>query len=229
MQVSIIVPTYNNYKILKNCVDSILLNTDMSDKELIIVANGCVDETKEYLKTLPAFVKTIWEDSAIGFVRAINSGLHIAQGEYIVLLNDDVVLLDVAWLPLLIQPFNNNPKCGMSGPCKWWYPINGKKYPQLAFWCAMFKRSILIKTGYLDDIFNPGNGDDIDFCMKVNKLGYEIIGTPDNWKYDGADPNPSYTRFPITHLGGTTFSKNHEETMKLRHKSAAILEERYKE
>ena len=231
MRVSIVIPTYNNHKVLKDCIESLLGNTDfngMDDKEVIICANGCVDETKQYLTTLPLFVRIAWDDKPVGFVRAINNGLHKATGEYIVLLNDDVIILNESWLPLLLDPFNNNPKCGIAGPAKWFYQIGDTIYPQIAFWCGMFKRSLLNKVGYLDDIFNPGNGEDIDFCVKIHKLGLDIVGTPDNWKDQFEDKNPTWTRFPIHHLGGTTFGKTHENTMLLRKRSADILIERYK-
>ena len=226
MNISIIIPTYNNYKILKICIDSILLTTNMDDKEIIVVANGCVDETKSYLTTLPIFVKTIWEDKPIGFVRAINSGLHKAVGEYIVLFNDDVTLLHYTWLEQLLAPFKD-PRCGIAGAAKWWFTIDDQKWAQVAFWCSMFRRSLLNKVGYLDDIFNPGNGEDIDFCIKIQKLGLEVMGTPDNWKDDTEDKTPTYTRFPINHLGGTTFGKTHDNTTQLRKRAFDILRERY--
>ena len=53
MKYSVIIPTYNHCeKYLKPCVDSIIKHSDMQDVELIISANGCGDNTLQYLQYL---------------------------------------------------------------------------------------------------------------------------------------------------------------------------------
>ena len=53
MKYSIVIPTYNHCDdALKPCVESLLKYTDMHNKELVIVANGCTDNTIEYLHDL---------------------------------------------------------------------------------------------------------------------------------------------------------------------------------
>ena len=47
---SIVIPTYNHLEdLLKPCIESIYKNTDMSQVELIVSANGCTDGTQEYV------------------------------------------------------------------------------------------------------------------------------------------------------------------------------------
>jgi GT2 family glycosyltransferase len=180
---------------------------------------------------LPNFVSVIWNDQPIGFVRAVNLSLHKSVGEYIVLLNDDIELLDNNWFDNLVKPFTEMENCGITGPRKWWYNVNGLEYPQMAFWCACFKKITLNKVGFLDDIFHPGCGEDIDFCIKIYKMGLKIVGVPDDYKNESEIENKNYTKFPINHLGGSTFARNNEahlNTIKLREKSAKILDDRYK-
>ena len=53
MKYSIVVPTYNHCDdLLKPCIDAILKYTNMSQVELIVSANGCVDNTLEFLSNL---------------------------------------------------------------------------------------------------------------------------------------------------------------------------------
>ncbi len=53
MKYSVIMPTYNHCEdYLKHCVQSVLQYHGMTDVELIISANGCVDHTWSYLRSL---------------------------------------------------------------------------------------------------------------------------------------------------------------------------------
>ena len=99
MKYSIVIPTYNHCeKYLKPCIDSIIKYTDMADIELIVSANGCVDNTKPYLYYLmsayPDNVRMVWSDEALGYAGATNAGIKVATTDKIVLLNNDTVLLD---------------------------------------------------------------------------------------------------------------------------------------
>ena len=45
MKFSIIIPTLSRWDLLKECVDSLISHTNLSDGEIIIVSNGCTDNT----------------------------------------------------------------------------------------------------------------------------------------------------------------------------------------
>ena len=66
--------------------------------ELIVVNNGSTDPTADYLagvqdaSAVP--VTVITNATNRGFPAAINQGLHYARGEYLVMLNNDVVVTD---------------------------------------------------------------------------------------------------------------------------------------
>ena len=119
---SIVIPTYNHLEdCLIPCIESLKKYTELSrqDLEIIIVANGCVDGTKEYLAAEKQIDKIIWVDDACGFPIAVNKGIEAAKGKYIVLLNNDTVLLDQktnSWLEILREPFLKDPSVGITGP-----------------------------------------------------------------------------------------------------------------
>lgn len=219
MKYSIIVPTYNLCNYLQRCIDSVFGTTDMFDKEVIVISNGCADGTKEYLDSRP--VKSLFFDKPLGYPKAINEGLKIATGEYIILLNNDVELMDDRWINLLLKPFIEHGNCGITGPGKWMEMVGGKEWSICAFWCAMFKKELVDQIGILDEIFSPGCGEDVDFCIRAALAGKISIGTPDDFQ------TGYYTNFPIIHAGGATFSQKHEETQARIEVSKAILNERY--
>ena len=58
MKYSIVIATYNHCDdLLKKCVEAIIAYSTLEDIELVIIANGCYDETKEYLLYLESYFK----------------------------------------------------------------------------------------------------------------------------------------------------------------------------
>lgn len=206
---SIVIPTYNHCEdLLKPCVESILKYTDMSRIELIISANGCTDGTAQYLEELKkrcGQVVVVWNANSAGYTKSTNDGIKVSTGDYILLLNNDTVILDQqhdTWINMLLQPFEN-PKVGMTGPMKAWCPYAKKEF--LIFFCAMIKREMIDKIGLLDEMFNPGFGEDTDFAVKMQNLGYEIVQVPDT-KHHYSKPNFMVGGMPIYHKGEGTFA-----------------------
>jgi len=69
----------------------------MDDVELIISANGCKDNTFQYLQYLNTAIphlKVEWCDIPLGYPKATNKGVNAATADKIILLNNDTILLD---------------------------------------------------------------------------------------------------------------------------------------
>jgi hypothetical protein len=205
---SIIVPVYKHFEdCTKPCLDSIIKSTDLSNVEVIVVANGCGDDdTKEYVESLGDHFTLLWFDEPLGYTKATNMGISNALGEYVILLNNDIVLYDEpptnTWINLLEWPFLQDPKMAITGPRKLYEKSIEKWF--LVFAIVMIKRRFFDEFGLLDEIFNPGGGEDIDFAVKVQNAGYHIVQVPE----DRTDPDPSAwqrcTGFPVYHAGEKT-------------------------
>lgn len=91
---SIIVPVYNIAKYIPECVDSVL-NQSFNDLELILVNDGSTDESpkicKEYAEKDNRIIVINKKNGGLSDAR--NSGLSIAQGEYIFFLDGDDFLV----------------------------------------------------------------------------------------------------------------------------------------
>ena len=223
MKFSIIVPTYNQCEsYLRPCIESILKYSNMAETEIIVVANGCQDGTKEYIKDM----KHLWFDGPIGYTKACNEGMKIASGEYIILLNDDTAILGSNWLDLLEKPFLDDGKTGITGPLKFIWDCGGVAKTAIAFWCAMFKRSLIDEIGYLDEIFNPGMGEDGDYSIKAEMAGYELVQVPVN-KALGFGEGVSDSSFPIYHKGNGTFGYDTDIKNNAINRNKQILADRY--
>ena len=212
---SIIVPTYNHLDdAFRPCMERIFKYTDLSDKELIIVANGCTDGTKDYLDSLNNVV-VLWDDKPLGYIAAVNKGIEKSCGDYVILLNNDCFLLEQRkdyWIDMLLEPFSKGVKVGASGPFAHCY----SEIPGIMLYSGliMISRKVINKIGLFDEDFYPGFACDLDFCSRINKKGYTCCPSP-----YGALPTPPtiyegdirVISFPVYHPpGATTIPENIE-------------------
>jgi GT2 family glycosyltransferase len=100
----VIIPCWNQLEFTRRCIPALVRHT-RRPWELIVVNNGSTDRTAEYLAGVqdaaPVPVTVIANETNRGFPAAINQGLQVARGEYLVLLNNDVVVTD-GWLDQLV-------------------------------------------------------------------------------------------------------------------------------
>ena len=88
---SIIILNYNGKNFLKECLDSIIQETH-SPYEIIIVDNDSPDGSGEFFsKKYPDF-KFILNEKNVGVPEGLNIGIRNATGDFIVLLNNDLVV-----------------------------------------------------------------------------------------------------------------------------------------
>lgn len=110
---SIIIVNYNGEKYLSNCFSSIQKVLINQPFEVIMVDNQSVDNSVTYTKQHFPWVKIIEANANLGFGKGNNLGVQHAKGEYVLLLNNDTILLNN---PLdLIPEFQKNPKIGAIG------------------------------------------------------------------------------------------------------------------
>ena len=213
MKYSIVIPTYNHCDdFLKPCIDSLIQHTDLNDTEIVIVANGCVDNTKEYLRDLKLSLndklKVVWYDEPLGYPSATNEGIKVSIGDKIVLLNNDTKLLNQNkndWLNLLETSFKEHHDCGVSCIVKQYSRATKKDYA--VFFCVMIDRKVFSKIGFLNTEYGKGSGEDIEFCFKLQEAGYKIYEILEKTKLD----KKYFTGgFPIYHYGEGTV---HDETL----------------
>ena len=136
---SIVIPSYNHLEdCLKPCIESLLQATDLSQVEIIVVANGCTDGTRDFLIKHQDVVKHIWLDKPAGYTVATNLGIKHAQGDYIILLNNDLVIYHTGiknhYIDILHQPFINSDDVGITGCAKNYHMETNRDF--LLFFCV---------------------------------------------------------------------------------------------
>lgn len=205
--VSIVVPNWNGGKKILRCLKSVS-SLDYPKKEVIIVDNGSTDGTKEKIKKSFKKFKIIENKENLGCVKAINQGFSKAKGDYILRLDDDVVL-PKDMLSKLMKTIRSSDSIGIVIPKVYYYshqkvlcnigfsinPLTGKtnapgldeqdtgKYESerevdYVPGAILLTKKQVIKKAGLLDTDYFLYYEDADWCKKVRKAGYRIIYTP---------------------------------------------------
>lgn len=206
MKYSVVIANMNLVEKLALCVGSIFAHT--KDFEIIIVDNGSTDGSQGYVQELkfrnPDKIKYHFFQENKGFAAANNIGIKMAEGDYIILLNNDCVVTP-GWADRLAAAIeqgagehvgasgpmsNNSAGRQMLGPVPWngiqWldayandhYEKNKGKFSfagRLFGWCICFKKSVLEGIGLLDERFFPGGYEDNDICLRLALAGYKMV------------------------------------------------------
>lgn len=122
----VVIPSYNDYELLAECINSIKETTKFDFINVVIVDDYC---TKESRKQLSKFneknTQVIFRKNNGGFAKAVNTGLRYVQKNYpksdVVLLNSDTTAHE-GWLEALqFAAHNYHKDVGIVGP-KLLYP-----------------------------------------------------------------------------------------------------------
>ena len=200
--VSIIILTFNQLEHTKQCLQSIEQYTPQPH-ELIIVDNGSTDGTLDYLRKYANDrnnVFVIANKQNLGFAAGNNQGLAIANGQYLLFLNNDTVVTE-SWLAHMLSAFKRYPETGIVGPVsnyvsgpqqvkeasynslkrmhhfakQWSIAHTGQtmEFYRVVGFCLLARREVIDRIGGLDEQFGSGNFEDDDFCLRAAAAGYK--------------------------------------------------------
>ncbi|HBG15455.1 MAG TPA: hypothetical protein DDW93_01625 [Firmicutes bacterium] len=179
---SIIINCYNTLPLIKKCVEAALISTDKSS-ELILINNH--PPYKDALKFLEDFkhprVKKFDPGRNIGCMPGFQYGAERAQGDYIVKLDDDVIVPRKNWTGAMYQALKDFPtlayvalqpsvvKMGTSQVKRPRYTLEFRRNTVL-FWCMMIKKQLWKKHFFMTNLPLYGVGER-DYERKANNLG----------------------------------------------------------
>jgi O-antigen biosynthesis protein len=99
--VSLIIPTRDGYRMLSQCISSVLEKTTYTPFEIIVVDNQSTDpRTLEYLAVMErdGRIRVVRYDAPFNYSAINNLAVREARGEVVVLLNNDVEVIEPEWL-----------------------------------------------------------------------------------------------------------------------------------
>ena len=112
---SICIVNTSNIRFLKPCLQSIFQYTQRITFEIIVVDNNSIDGSVEVVQREFPQVKLIISQVTRGFAANMNMALREACGRYVVLLNDDTLLISNIFAEM-VAFMDANPQYGAVGP-----------------------------------------------------------------------------------------------------------------
>lgn len=110
-EVSVIIPNWNGKHLLKKCLAA-LEKQSYKDIEILVIDNGSKDGSVEFIKNKYPKINLIELKDNIGFAGAVNLGIKICTGNYMVLVNNDTEA-DRNFLKFLVQSAKSKKEVGM--------------------------------------------------------------------------------------------------------------------
>jgi len=201
--ISIVIPVYNQLEYTMQCLESLNAYTK-EPHEVIIVDNGSTDGTMEYMQAEsfkhPEYIY-VRNEKNLGCAGAYKLGCQMAQGQYLAILNNDIVL-SREWSKGLIDCIEATPNAGLVGARTNF--ISGPQmvtevglgysdmfayqefagdfrtsfkglytpYWQIRPFCGMIKKSVYDSVEGFDPRYFPANCEDDDLCMQLVLTGY---------------------------------------------------------
>jgi GT2 family glycosyltransferase len=108
---SIVIPNWNGAHHLPACLDGLRAQT-YPRVETIVADNGSTDDSLEMLARDYPEVRVLALGENLGFTGACNAGMQAAQGEFVVLLNNDTEA-DSHWIEEVVAAFERHPEAGL--------------------------------------------------------------------------------------------------------------------
>jgi glycosyltransferase involved in cell wall biosynthesis len=104
--VSIIIPTRNGVRLLRQCIDSLTKKTTYPKFEIIVIDNQSDDpDAKQYLASLRAknIANVVTYDKPFNFSAINNFAVQYAKGEVLCLMNNDIEVITDNWLEEMVS------------------------------------------------------------------------------------------------------------------------------
>lgn len=232
----IIIPIYNSPEWVKMCVYALYKNTPDEYIGKVILMNDNSDELtcnciRNLEKKYPK-IEVYKNENNLGFIKNVNRGMDKTTAEYILLLNTDC-LVSKNTIPKLIDHIEKNKKIGLICPISSnaanlsydipehysYMQVNDLFYENFKGMnfdactvvgnCLMISRECMQKTGYLDEIYGMGYGDETDYQFKAHEQGFEAKVAIDTYVY---------------HKSEVSFGTSPEKQKRLDHNRAIFFE-----
>lgn len=115
--VSLVVPVKDSLKFTKLMMETYREATLYPNKELIFVDNGSTSATGNYLREQSDIDVIVRFSHNTGFAAGVNAGIEEASGEYIAILNNDI-LLTSGWLKKMLRVMHTYDDIAIVSPLR---------------------------------------------------------------------------------------------------------------
>jgi len=205
IKVSIVIPNYNGRELLKKNLPRVFAacrGWAETGWEIIVVDDASTDESVSFLKKNYPQIKVVVHQKNQRFAATCNSGVKVAKGKIVVLLNNDVAP-EPDFLSPLLNHFNDSLvfvvgckekdiKDGKAiysgrglGEFKRGFLVHWRAEDQNktdTLWATAGSMAVdkekWLKLGGMDVLFRPAYWEDIDLSWRAKKRGWKVFFEP---------------------------------------------------
>ena len=222
--VDIVVPIYNAYHVASKCLASVVERTTWPFH--LTIVDDCSDEyTRRQLEAIHGVRSTlIRNEKNRGFAATVNRGIRAGSGEYVCLLNSDVIVTE-GWLTKMLLALHADPRNAIvcpatnntavvdiaMSPGASYLQMNQaleafaqRRYPEIlpTGFCFLFRRALLDEIGYFDEAYK-NFGEETQAWWNAVKAGYRAVMADDTYVFHerassfsalGADAHMSFRK-----------------------------------
>lgn len=176
MEVSVVIPTYNEKEALENCIES-LGEQSQEDFEIMVVDDGSSDGTLQILKDLRRSIPNFRfvRQAHRGAGAARNTGSHLAKGKILVFIDADMTF-DRDFLRKLVEPIKKGLAKGTF-----------TKEELVSNWNNVWARCWNVNEGWQEERRHPQNYPDYQPVFRaILKSEFDRVGgfTPGGYNDD---------------------------------------------
>lgn len=207
INVSIIIPVYNQWQMTCACINSILESlTDDINCEIILADDCSTDETVNASIAFPGLI-VVKTEKNLGYLRNCNNAAKRARGSYILLLNNDTIVLP-SWLTDLYNTIESDNNIAIVGPkilapdgkiqeagailfsngegfhvgrnsYRYEPILNVQRHVDYISGCSiLIRKSFWDHMGGFDNRYQNAYYEDADLAMSAHALGMSVIYQP---------------------------------------------------
>lgn len=201
MKVSVVIPVWNGAAVITKCLEALFENAEPDLHEVICVDNASTDESPLLISASFPQVRLLRQPVNLGFAGGVNAGIEAAEGDILILLNQDCIV-QPGWLASLLQVLdsssnvilgcliiNREGKVDHAG-AKIQRPegyglhltelITDQPYPveYVSGASFAFHRKVWETLGKFDEGFYPAYYEDADYCFRARRYNISVLCAP---------------------------------------------------
>lgn len=172
-RVSIIIVHKDKPEYLNILLQSITVTSFNNNYEIVVVDNGSGKESQDFLDDIQGEVKVLRNKENIYWGPAATKGVSLADknSKYFIFMHADVVVLNPAWIDLLIN-ISEHQNSGMVGLELQHYYMQNQKVDFVQEWCLLMSRECWKDIGPFPETL-PQIGTSFIMTMRAQNAGYK--------------------------------------------------------
>ncbi|MDD2580656.1 MAG: glycosyltransferase [Desulfuromonadaceae bacterium] len=186
IQISFIVPLYNEEKTIASCLDSIIAEMHVTD-EIIVVDNGSTDKSANIVSAYQSI--TLLERPRVTVAAVRNFGAKMAKGNVLAFIDSDCIVC-IDWRKQLVQTLkvrsvaaSGSKYCLPESACwieKVWYSQRNKtagKAKYINSGNLAIRKDVFLRVGGFDETLITG--EDSELCWRLSHTDNIVFENPD--------------------------------------------------